>query len=325
MTYLRSCRLSLSAISTPVTTNKKRAKQAGAFLAVVLAALTCFAQHKDQPQTGEERSSESSQAQAEPQSANVTIPAGTKIALVLTHPVQSRYVHRGDDIYAQTTSPVNAGNQVVIPAGTFVQGKVDKLDWNGGRARLVLQSLSITFPDGYVAPVSGPLTLQAEEGYALKDPGKNRAISAIALPGAGAGIGALIGHAAGSSDSSVTTTLPPGCVGGPPFCLSSTTPVFGTKGRDTAIGVAVGAAVGAVASLAMLFSSHHFFLDVWSPVNMVVPQPITLQQREVASAVQQAEQHPVVQPPIAPRPLLPRAHHPICLRRQCQARPARRS
>jgi type IV secretory pathway VirB10-like protein len=78
----------------------------------------------------------------------VTVPAGTRIPLVLTHPVQSRVIHRGDDIYAQVTAPVRSGDQMVIPPGTFVQGTVDKLDARGGRGQLHLQSMSIIFPDG---------------------------------------------------------------------------------------------------------------------------------------------------------------------------------
>src|ERR1700722_10278910 len=101
----------------------------------------------------------------------ITVPAGVRIALVLMHPIQSRYVHRGDDIYAQTTSPVVAENEVVIPPGTFVQGKVDKLARTGSRAELSLQSMSITYPDGYVAPIAGPMALESGEGYAIKDPG----------------------------------------------------------------------------------------------------------------------------------------------------------
>src|SRR5580698_7222686 len=57
----------------------------------------------------------------------ITIPAGTRIALVLTQPVQTRYLRRGDDVYAQITSPVASGDEVVIPPGTFVQGKFDRL------------------------------------------------------------------------------------------------------------------------------------------------------------------------------------------------------
>ena len=181
----------------------------------LLFAVTCVAQ--DQPQTSQGQLSQPGQTQVETENTTAKIPAGTRIALVLTHPIQSRYIHRGDDIYAQVSSPVNTGNQIVIPPGTFVQGKVDKLERTGGRAELRLQSMSISFPDGYVAPVRGPMILESDEGYALKDPGSGRMIGAFALPAAGLGLGALIGHSAASSQpSTLTSSLPPGCVGPPP-------------------------------------------------------------------------------------------------------------
>jgi hypothetical protein len=62
-------------------------------LALFLAAFSCLAQ--DQPQTGQEPDPRPSQAQALPQPPPVTIPAGTRIALVLTHPIQSRYTFPG--------------------------------------------------------------------------------------------------------------------------------------------------------------------------------------------------------------------------------------
>ena len=247
----------------------------------------------------------------------VTVPAGTRIALVLTHPIQSRYIHRGDDIYAQVTSPVNYGNEVVIPPGTFVQGTVDKLAVKGGRGELHLQSLSITFPDGYVAPVSGPVTLESTDGYALKDPGNGRVLGGIAFPLAGSGLGALIGHFAASSKSStITSTLPPGCTGPPPGCLSSSLTVPPNKGESTVIGAAVGGAIGFVASLVVLTSSHNFFMDVGSPVEMVLQQPLSLQHDQVADAVRQSEERPVAQQPIASRPVIPppppNADHGTC-------------
>ena len=197
-------------------------------------------------------------------------------------------MRRGDDIYAQITSPVNSENQVVIPPGTFVQGTVDKLQQKRGRAELHLQSISIAFPDGYVATVSGPITLESDEGYALKDPGSRRMIGFIALPAAGAGVGALIGHSIGKAQSEVTSNFPPGCIGGPPFCGPTTTPVFGTKAKDAIIGAGIGSAIGAVASLTLLFGSHQFFLDVGTPVEMVLPQPLSLQQSQTANAIRES-------------------------------------
>jgi len=271
---------------------------------MLLLALTSLAQNQEQP--GQPPDSPSNQTQAEIKISTVTIPAGTRLALVLTHPIQSRYIHRGDDIYAQVSSPLNSGNEVVIPPGTFVQGKVEKLERKGGRAELRLESMSITFPDGYVAPIAGPITLESDDGYALKDPGKGRMVGAFALPAAGLGLGALIGHSvASSSPQTLTSTNPPGCTGQPPFCVTSSLTTPGNTLKGTAIGSFVGLAIGGVASMALIFNTHNFFLDVGSPVEMTLQQPVSLQQNEVADAVRQSEQHPVAAQPVAPRPVPP--------------------
>jgi hypothetical protein len=86
----------------------------------------------------------------------VNVPAGTRIALILTQPIQTRYLHHGDDVYAQTTSPVAVGSEVVIPPGTFVQGKFDRLDRNGSRGVLHLQSMGITSPTATSLLSPGP-------------------------------------------------------------------------------------------------------------------------------------------------------------------------
>src|SRR5579864_8624684 len=175
MTCPRSRRRSFSSFTNSITI--KCARQVAFVLAIVLEGLPCLAQ--EQPPATEAAPLDAATAQPP---ASVTIPAGTRLALVLTHPTQSRYIHRGDDIYAQDTSPVDSGNEVVIPAGTFVQGTVEKLGRNGSRGELLLQSMSITFPDGYVASVPGPMTLETDEGYAFKDPGGKRMAAAFALP-----------------------------------------------------------------------------------------------------------------------------------------------
>src|ERR1700683_337316 len=206
-----------------------------------------------------------SHAQPVPETTSITVPSGSRIALVLTQPIQTRNLHRGDDIYAQVVSPVTAGNEVVIPPGTFVQGKVDKLERHGGRGELRVQSMSITFPDGYTAPVAGPVTLESPDGYALKDPGNGRAAGAFALPAAGRGIGALIGHfAANSQPETLTSSIPSGCTGPPPGCLTSSVTAPGSTAKGTVIGAMVGGAVGAIASFPLFFSTHNFFLDVGS-------------------------------------------------------------
>jgi hypothetical protein len=297
VTYLD--RRSVPPISDLLATNKRRA---AALVPVFLLMLNCFAQ--DQPQTNHPADSPTNQTQAKIKISTVTIPAGTRIALVLTQPIQSRYIHHGDDIYAQISSPVDSSNEVVIPPGTFVQGKVDKLERRGGRGELRLQSMLITFPDGYVAPISGPITLESDDGYALKDPGKGRIVGAFALPAAGLGLGTLIGHSLGHSQSTTFPGLPPNCGVPTPGCMNGgpATVLTDNSGRlkSTAIGGLVGLAFGGVASMALVFNAHNFYLDVGSPVEMTLQKPISLEQNEVAAAVQQSEQHPVAEPPIAP-------------------------
>jgi len=292
----------LSNLSTLQTLAKAKTMQNLALTISLLLATSSFAQESS-PTTPPPNSQDNSQAAVANYKESVAVPAGTRIALVLTSSIQTRYIHRGDAIYAQVTSPVILGKEVVIPPGTFVQGTVDKLERKGGRGELHLQSMSITFPDGYVAPISGPVDLETDDGYALKDPGQGRAVGAFALPAAGAGLGALIGHSvANSQPTTITSTLPPGCTGPPPGCLSSSVTAPGSTAKGTMIGSAVGAAVGMVASLVLLTSSHNFFLDVGSPVELVLRQPVSLEQDQVDDAVRQSEQHPVPTQPIAQRP-----------------------
>jgi len=296
MTYLRSCFTSAPLSDSPTPTMKTSAALV-ATIALTLAAFSTRARAQDPPQA---------QPQPEPKISMVTLPAGTQLALVLTHPVQSRYVHRGDDIYAQITSPVDSENEVLMPPGTFVQGRVDKLDMRGGRAELRLQSMSITFPDGYVAQVTGPAILESNEGYALKDPGQGKAIGAVMMPLAGAGIGALIGHSVASSQNgTITSSLPPGCTGPPPGCLSSSLSVPPEKGKATMIGSAVGSGIGLAAMLVMLSRSHNFYLDAGTPVDMTLQQPLRLEQARVDDAVREYAEHPMPPQPVAPRPVPP--------------------
>ena len=290
MAFRRSC-LSPLRLSTPFAVS----------LIVILCVLAGMAQEPTQAPNEVNPQVTPSPGQA------VTVPAGTHVALVITHPIQSRYVHRGDDIYAQVTSPVASGNQMVVPPGTFVQGTVDRLEQRNGRAFLHLQSMAITFPDGYVTPVDGPIVMNTNEGYAIKDPGSGRTSSLLLLPAAGAGVGALIGHSAGASTETITSSLPPGCVGPPPGCLSSSMTVPGNQGMHTAMGAGIGVAVGVIASMGVMFSTRHFYMDAGSPVEMTLERPLSFKQDEVAKAVQNAAQHEATTQPVMPRPTPPPA------------------
>jgi len=91
------------------------------------------------------------QAPPEMQKQTLTIPAGTRVALTLTSPMRARAMHRGDSVRAVTAFPVTAGQQVAIPAGTYVEGMIDKIIKRGptGSTGLEMRFTRIVFPNGY--------------------------------------------------------------------------------------------------------------------------------------------------------------------------------
>jgi hypothetical protein len=271
-----------------LTLIQTKSKQALALTTTLLLTISTFAQQPTPQPDPQDKDNPPAvlQKAANGKDVLITIPAGTRIALVLTQPVQTRYLRRGDDVYAQITSPVAFGDEVVIPPGTFVQGKFDRLERKGDRGELRLESMGITFPDGYVAPVSGPITMESDEGYALKDPGKGRQVGMFALPAAGPGLGTLIGHSFGHSASIVTTN---NC-GLNINCLPQSSIVPDTQLRDTAIGAGVGLAAGGLGSLFLFFNSHNFYLDQGSPVQMTLQQPLTLDVDQIAAPAHESDQ-----------------------------------
>jgi hypothetical protein len=285
------CRKAVSTMVAFLTLAGKNARRSLAAVTLTLVTVTCLAltglaQDQPEPPAAPDAQSNSQPGQAAP-SATVTIPAGTPFALVLTNPISSKSVHRGDQIHAQTTAPIAIADQVVIPAGTFVQGTVDKLSRNGSRGEVLLQSAKFIFSDGYIATIAGPITVESDEGTVWLNPGNGTKAAMFGAPLAGLGIGALIGSAAHTTQSST--------LGG--TTITSSTP------KGLAIGSMVGLAVGGAVALAVFLHSHQFFVDVGSPMEMTLPQPVTLSQNRVADAVRQAQENPVPPPMASPRPV----------------------
>ncbi len=257
-----------SSASRPVSTMFAFLNLAGTNARPILAAVTtlffavaCMAQDNapSQPQPPSPADSQTSTQSAAPPPPE-TIPAGTRFALVLTHPIFSNTTHRGDEIHAQTTAPITVGDHVVIPGGIFVQGKVDKFTRHGSRSEMLMQSISLIFPDGYVANIAGPLTIETDEGTAWLNPSGTSKAGMVIAPMAGLGLGALIGSAAHTTQSST--------LGG--ITMTSSTP------KGLAIGSVVGLAAGGVVALVLMTHSHQFFVDVGSPMQLTLPEPLTL-------------------------------------------------
>jgi hypothetical protein len=243
-------------------------------LGVFLLAITSMAQERPQVTTGAESQAgvrSPSQAPAEnaaPDAASATLPAGTRLVLILTHSVDSRTTHRGDEIYTETTAPVTLDKRVVMPAGTFVQGKVEKLTRHGTRAEMVMRSVSIIFPDGYVTNIGGSMTIESEEGTAWINPSTSTKAGVVVAPLVGLGLGAAIGAAAHTTQTTNFAGM----------TMSTSTP------KGIAIGSMVGLAAGSIVSLVLLARSHHFYMSTGSELDMVLPQAVTLAQGQRADA-----------------------------------------
>jgi len=261
----------VSAMADVITLATTKSKQPITLFTTLLITIACVAQN-----------------QTPTQASTVTVPAGTQFALVLTNPLSSKDTHRGAMVYAETTAPITVGDQVTIPAGTFIQGKVEKLTRSGTRAEVILTSASLVFPDGYVSNINGPFNVESDEGTAWRDPSNKAKTFAIIAPVAGLGIGVLAGNAAHTTNS---TTL-----GG--TTLTSSSP------KGIAIGATVGLAAGALVAIAILLNSRHFFVDVGSPMEMTLPQPLILSENRVDDSARWVQQHPGQPIPMAaPRPL----------------------
>ena len=148
----------------------------------------------------------------------VTVPAGTKIPLTMKQGVTSKSARPGDPVYAQTAFPITQNDQIVIPAGTFVQGEVRRVVRPGrvkGRAELQMSFTSMIFPNGYTILLPGAVqntpgsqsnTMKGKEGTIEGPSSKGKDAGTIVgttIPGAGIGAladggkGAAIGAATG--------------------------------------------------------------------------------------------------------------------------------
>jgi hypothetical protein len=88
----------------------------------------------------------------------VTIPAGTKIPLSLAQAISTKNAREGDAVYATTAFPFVMDNRVVVPAGSYVQGKISHVERAGhghGRAEILMHFTSIIFPSGYTVMLPG--------------------------------------------------------------------------------------------------------------------------------------------------------------------------
>jgi hypothetical protein len=197
-----------------------------------------------------------------PAKKTYTIPAGTKVLLQLRSAVNTKSAKPGDGVYLASTFPVVVGNRVMIPAGVYVQGVVDRVARAGrvkGRAQLDLHFSSIIFPNGTVVEIPGVINslpgskdrvVKGDEGTVEQDSNKGRDVARAAEIGLeGAGIGTIGGAATGH-------------------------PLEGA-----AIGGLGGVAVGTM--VALFTRGDDINIESGTPVEMVLQRPLILEEENL--------------------------------------------
>jgi type IV secretion system protein VirB10 len=175
-----------------------------------------------------------------PKGDALEIPAGTRVALRLKQAISTKTAREGDPVYAETTFPVVLDDRILVPVGTYVQGKISHIQRGGhikGRAEMLIHFTSLIYPSGYTVMLPGALenvpsaehaTMKDSEGTIRQDSdtgkkaetvaktaGTGAAIGGIGTgswkgAGIGAGIGAGVGAAIGMLSRGGDVRLEPG-------------------------------------------------------------------------------------------------------------------
>jgi type IV secretion system protein VirB10 len=194
----------------------------------------------------------------------VTIPAGTKIPLSLKQAISTKNAREGDAVYAETAFPFVVDDRVIVPAGSYIQGKISHVERGGrlkGRAEILMHFTSMIYPSGYTVMLPGSVentpgaennSVKDEEGTIQQDKDTGKKIEDAAKGGVyGASGGAIGGGLAG-----------------------------GLKGAQ--IGAGAGAAAGI--GWALLKRGSDVRLEVGTSIEMEVQRDITVDSRRIAVA-----------------------------------------
>ena len=180
----------------------------------------------------------------------LAIPAGTKVPLKLDHAISTKESRDGDAVYAETTFPVVVNDRVLIPSGTYVQGRISRIQRAGrvkGRAEVQMHFTTLIYPSGYTAMLPGAVenapgvdntNMKGEEGTIRGDSQTAEKVGTIAGSTA---TGTVIGAASGG-------------------------------GKGALIGSGIGGAVGS--AIAFLTRGHDVKIDAGTTLEMVIQRDV---------------------------------------------------
>jgi hypothetical protein len=194
-----------------------------------------------------------------------TIPAGTKIPLALKQAISTKNAREGDAVYAETVFPFVVNDRVIVPSGSYIQGKIAHVERAGhgrGRSEILMHFTSIIFPSGYTVMLPGSVentpgaddkSVKDQEGTIQQDSDTGKKVEDAAKNGT---YGTLGGATAGG---------------------------LATGGLN---GARIGAGAGAVAGVAwaLLKRGPDVKLDVGTSIEMEIQRPITVDASRITVA-----------------------------------------
>jgi hypothetical protein len=184
---------------------------------------------------------------------------------LLKQAISTKNAREGDPVYAQTAFPFVLNERVLVPAGTYVQGKISHVERAGrvhGRSELLMHFTSLIYPSGYTVmlpasventPGSADHGVKDKEGTIQQDKNTGKKIEDAAKGGA---VGTIGGATAGG---------------------------LATGGLN---GARVGAGLGAAAGIAWALLKHgpDVRLDAGTSIEMQVQRDIPLDANRIQVA-----------------------------------------
>jgi hypothetical protein len=152
--------------------------------------------------------------QPPPAPVNVTIPAGTTLAIRIDQRISVKTSHAGETFTGEIVDPVLAGdNSVLVPKGALVGGVVDESHRRGhfkGRSLLELRLTSLTL-NGTSYPLTTRDLAESKRGKGRRSAGMigggaglGMLVGGVATGGVGLLVGGLVGGGAGTAAAGLT-------------------------------------------------------------------------------------------------------------------------
>jgi len=172
---------------------------------MLVGAASCAAQQPEGPQSDAPSPVASKPAQEQPPGSNekITVPAGTRVGVVLQNGISTHSAKAGDSVYLQTSFPITENNRIVIPVGSYLRGELLDAKRPGrikGRGEFRMRIDTLILPNGYTVDLraaprsadSGGNETTDSEGKVTGGGNKGKKVGTVATTTAtGAGIGAI--------------------------------------------------------------------------------------------------------------------------------------